>query len=163
MPEIYIKHLTVDEDAIDIHQHVNNQEYLRWMQEIAIEHSSAQGWPMARYLASGSSWYVKSHFIDYLRPGLLGDDIIACTWVSGMTERGSPRRTLFLRAHDQQILARAETQWIFVSLRNGRPVIIPDELRGAFAIVESEDEVMAKLDSLLRNECGIRINAENIQ
>ena len=163
MPEIYIKHLTVDDDAIDIHQHVNNQEYLRWMQEIAIEHSSAQGWPMARYLASGASWYVKSHFIDYLRPGLLGDDIIACTWVSGMSERSSPRRTLFLRARDHQILARAETQWIFVNLKNGRPLIIPDDLRTAFDIVESEDEVMKKLGSLLRNESDILLAPENPQ
>lgn len=149
MPDIYVKHLTVDESTIDIHQHVNNQEYLRWMQEIAIEHSSAQGWPMERYLQSGSSWYVKSHFIDYLSPGLLGDDIIACTWVSGMSERSSPRRTLFVRAQDRQVLARAETQWIFVSLRNGRPLSIPAELRSAFAIVESEDEVLKKLDAIL--------------
>ncbi len=149
MPDIYLKHLTVDERAIDVHQHVNNQEYLRWMQEIAIEHSAAQGWPMARYLAGGSSWYVKSHFIDYLRPGVLGDEIIACTWVSGLTERSSPRRTLFLRVRDRQILARAETQWIFVSLDSGRPLLIPDALRSAFAIIESEDEVMKQLAFLL--------------
>ncbi len=152
MPEIHIKHITVDNDAIDIHQHVNNQEYLRWMQEIAIEHSSAQGWPMARYLENGASWYVKSHFIDYLRPALLGDEIIACTWVTGITERSSPRSTLFLRAKDHQILARAETQWIFVSLSNGRPVTIPDELRQAFDIVASEDEALTKLGALMRDE-----------
>jgi len=152
VPEIHIKHITVDNDAIDIHQHVNNQEYLRWMQEIAIEHSSAQGWPMARYLENGASWYVKSHFIDYLRPALLGDEIIACTWVTGITERSSPRSTLFLRAKDHQILARAETQWIFVSLSNGRPVTIPDELRQAFDIVASEDEALTKLGALMRDE-----------
>ena len=84
-------------DAIDIHGHVNNQEYLRWMEEIAIEHSTAQGWPMERYLNSGASWYVRSHFIEYLRPALLGDEIAVCTWVAAMTERESPRRTLFLR------------------------------------------------------------------
>ena len=149
MPEIHIKHITVDNETIDIHQHVNNQEYLRWMQEIAIEHSSAQGWPMARYLENGASWYVKSHFIDYLRPALLGDEIIACTWVSGITERSSPRSTVFLRAKDHQILARAETQWIFVSLSNGRPVTIPDELRQAFDIISSEDEALLKVAALM--------------
>ena len=41
MPEIHIKRFRVENDAIDVHQHVNNQEYLRWMQEIAIEHSTA--------------------------------------------------------------------------------------------------------------------------
>ena len=56
MPRIYIKQLSIGEAAIDAHRHVNNQEYLRWMEEIAIEHSTAQGWPMERYLKSGASW-----------------------------------------------------------------------------------------------------------
>ena len=150
MPEIHIKRFQVENDAIDVHRHVNNQEYLRLMQEVAIEHSTAQGWPMARYLECGSSWYVKSHFIDYLRPALLGEEIIIATWVSGMFERNSPRQTLFLRASDRQILARAETQWIFVSLRNGRPVAIPDDLRCAFDIVETESEAFARLESSLK-------------
>ncbi len=148
MPRIYTKQLRVDEEAIDVHQHVNNQEFLRWMQEIAIEHSTAQGWSMERYLQSGASWYVRSHFIEYLRPALLGDDLLVCTWISDMQERSSPRQTLFLRASDRQILARAETQWIFVNLRNGRPIPIPEELRSAFEIVESEDEVLRALDRL---------------
>ena len=79
MPAVHIKSLRVSEEAIDIHNHVNNQEYLRWMQEIAIEHSCLQGWPMARYLEQGASWYVKSHLIEYLRPALLGEDILICT------------------------------------------------------------------------------------
>jgi len=150
MPEIHIKRFKVNQDAIDVHQHVNNQEYLRWMQEVAIEHSTAQGWPMARYLTLGSSWYVKSHFIDYLRPALLGDEIIIATWVSGMFERNSPRQTLFLRGSDRQILARAETQWIFVKLQHGRPVVIPDELRRAFDIIDSETDAIARLEAALK-------------
>lgn len=154
MPEIHIKRFRVESDAIDVHQHVNNQEYLRWMQDVAIEHSTAQGWPMARYLERGSSWYVKSHFIDYLRPALLGDEIIIATWVSGMFERNSPRQTLFLRASDRQIIARAETQWIFVSLRNGRPIAIPDDLRSAFDIVETEADAFARIEPELTRPNG---------
>ena len=61
------------ESALDANGHVNNQEYLRWMEEAAIEHSAAQGWPLERYLSCGLSWYVRSHLIEYLRPALLGD------------------------------------------------------------------------------------------
>ena len=144
----------VDADSIDIHRHVNNQEYLRWMQDVAIEHSTRLGWPMGRYLEIGASWYVKSHFIDYLRPALLGDEIIIATWVSGMFERNSPRQTLFLRASDRQIIARAETQWIFVSLRNGRPIAIPDDLRSAFDIVETEADAFARIEPELTRPNG---------
>ena len=145
MPEIHTKRIVVDADSIDIHRHVNNQEYLRWMQDIAIEHSTLQGWPMERYLDAGASWYVKSHFIDYVRPATLGDTLLACTWVAGMGERSSPRRTLFLQEDTHQIVARAETQWIFVSLKNGRPLAIPDAVRNAFAVVDSEETVLAAL------------------
>ena len=131
------------EGSIDVMGHVNNQEYLRWMEEIAIEHSSAQGWPMERYLNSGASWYVRSHFIEYLRPALLGDEIAVCTWVATMTARDSARRTVFLRnASRRQILARAETLWTFVDMRRGRSIEIPDEVRSAFEILEPEEEAL---------------------
>lgn len=145
MPEVHTKRIVVDAESIDIHRHVNNQEYLRWMQDVAIEHSTHLGWPMARYLETGASWYVKSHFIEYLRPALLGDALLACTWVAGMSERSSPRHTLFLREDSHEIVARAETQWIFVSLRNGRPLAIPDAVRTAFPVVASEAAALARI------------------
>ena len=147
MPEVHRKRITVGVDSIDAHQHVNNQEYLRWMQELAIEHSTALGWPLERYLASGASWYVKTHFIDYLRPAELGDTLLACTWVSAMDERSSPRHTLFLRESDQQIVARAETLWIYVSLKTGRPLRIADDVRAAFPLVASEATALAHLQT----------------
>ena len=148
MPEVHRKRITVGVDSIDAHGHVNNQEYLRWMQELAIEHSTALGWPFERYLASGASWYVKSHFIDYLRPAQLGDTLLACTWVSAMDERSSPRHTLFLRESDRQIVARAETLWIYVSLKTGRPLRIADDVRAAFPLVASEAAALARLKTL---------------
>jgi len=143
MPRIYTKHFCVGADAIDLHGHVNNQEYLRWMEEIAIEHSAAQGWPMPRYLDAGASWYVRSHTIEYLRPAVLNDEIAVYTWIAGLSERQSPRRTLFVRGGERrQILVKAETMWTFVNLATGRSIPIRDDVRAAFDIVESEDEVL---------------------
>jgi len=145
MPRIHLKPLVVGSEAIDVHRHVNNQEYLRWMQEVAIEHSTAQGWPMVRYLEISASWYVRSHLIEYLRPAMLGDEIRVCTWVASMARRNSLRRTLFLRDADHAIVAQAETQWIFVDLKNGRPLPIPDDVRNAFDAIESADEVLREI------------------
>ncbi len=96
MPRICVKQLSVGENAIDAHGHVNNQDYLRWMEEIAIEHSTAQGWPMERYLKSGASWFVRSHSIEYLRPALLWRRRDRGLHL-GIGDGGpkSPRRTLF--------------------------------------------------------------------
>jgi acyl-CoA thioester hydrolase len=152
VPKIYLKRLKVEANAIDIHGHVNNQEYLRWMEEIAIEHSSAQGWPMERYLKSGISWYVRSHFIEYLRPALLDEEISVFTWIAGMGERESRRCTLFLRNGSRhKILSRAETHWTFVDVQRGRAIPIPEEVRSAFEIVTSENGVLQEASRLLRD------------
>lgn len=145
MPRIHRRSLCVGEDAIDVHRHVNNQEYLRWMQEVAIEHSTLQGWSMERYLDSGASWYVRSHFVEYLRPALLGDELLVCTWVAEMAARNSLRRTVFLRPADHALVARAETRWIFVDLKAGRPLTIPPEVRAAFEILAEESAVLAEI------------------
>lgn len=142
MPRIYKKDILVGDEAIDAHRHVNNQEFLRWMEEVAIEHSSAQGWPMQRYLDAGASWYVRSHTIEYLRPAMPRDEIAVFTWIAGLGERTSPRRTVFVRRGERpHILARAETLWTFVNLATGRSIPIHENVRSAFEVVESEDEV----------------------
>ena len=139
MPRSTVKRLRVGEDAIDVHGHVNNQEYLRWMEEIAIEHSTAQGWPMERYLNSGASWYVRSHFVEYLRPALLGDEI-GNSDLGGSHDRAgvaAPHLVSANAGHRRQVLARAETQWTFVDILRGRAVPIPGEVRSAFEIVRN--------------------------
>jgi len=62
-----------------------------------------------------------------------------------MGERSSPRRYLFARDGDDHIVARAETQWVYVDLASGRPLRIPAELGTAFTILPSEDEVVREL------------------
>lgn len=145
MPRIYTSRITVTEDAIDVNQHVNNLAYLRWMQDVATEHSAAQGWDFERYVASGAGWFVRSHFIEYLHPAFLGDVINLHTWVHAMAPRSSPRRYCFVRERDGEIMARAETQWVFVNFKSGRPTRIPDEVSSAFSIVPEDDPELQAL------------------
>ena len=143
MARIYSHRFNVPADAIDVNRHANNIEYLRWMQDVAMAHSAAVGWPMERYLKERCSWVIRSHFIEYLRPALLDDPINLLTWVADMGERSSQRKYLFWRERDRHVIARAETSWVFVDIRAGLPRPISDGVREAFAIVTDEAEVMA--------------------
>ncbi len=145
MPRIFVHTFTVTDDAIDELGHVNNLAYLRWMQEVALQHSAANGWPFERYQRVGAAWVVRSHTIEYLRPSFAGDAITVLTWVADFRRRGSPRRYLFQRAADRQVLAESETFWVFVDMRTGRPVPLPDELRTAFEIVPQDDPELMSL------------------
>lgn len=142
MPRIFAHRFQVPEEAIDELGHVNNLKYLGWMQDGAIAHSTAQGWPLERYVEIGQSWVVQSHFIKYVRPAFAGEMITLYTWIAGFGRRHSPRKYLFWRAADQQILAEAETMWVFVDLKSGHPLHLPEAVRTAFEIVEDPDEIL---------------------
>jgi acyl-CoA thioester hydrolase len=142
MREIYSMHVDVPPDAIDANRHLNNQVYLKWMQEAAVAHSADLGWPMERYFRTGATWVVRSHFVEYLRPAFEGDELHVHTWVDGLEERRSLRRYLFRRERDRAVVARAETMWVFVDLEKGRPRRIPAELREDLPIVEGGERAV---------------------
>lgn len=142
---LYSKRFEVPPDAIDVNRHVNNLAYVRWMQDLAIEHSASAGWPMERYLELGAGWVVRSHFIEYLRPAFAGDLLGAHTWVAAFDQRATPRRYLFVRESSRQVVAQAETRWVFVDLATGRRRSLPEELTDAFDVIQDEKEVRVEL------------------
>lgn len=129
---------SIPEHAIDELGHVSNLKYLTWMQDIAIQHSAARGWPVERYLENGAVWLVRSHFITYFRPACAGETITLWTWVAEFRQRSSSRRYLVRRTNDQRVLVEADTVWVYVDRESGRPRKIPDELRVAFEVVSLE-------------------------
>ena len=139
MPRIFVRNFLVPADAIDGMGHVNNLEYVRWMQDVAIEHSAARGWPIERYQRTRTAWVVRKHTIEYVRPAFTGDAVSLFTWVAGYRQSSSQRRYLFWRASDQQPLVRAETLWVFVDAESGRARPIPTELAADFEIASDEE------------------------
>jgi acyl-CoA thioester hydrolase len=144
---VYVHRFDVPPDAIDVNGHVNNLAYLRWMQDIATAHSSACGWPLLRYLETRTSWVVRSHHIEYERPAFAGESLTALTWIRAFGARSSPRRYAFWRASDRALLAKAETMWVFVDGRLGKPARIPEDFRSAFELVPDEKAVLQALDA----------------
>lgn len=139
MDGIYTLRFPVPPTAIDANDHVNNIAYLQWMQDVAIGHTVAMGWPPGRYFELGAAWVARSHFIEYLRPAFLGDAVALHTWIESMNRRRCPRHYAFLRERDGVLLARAKTEWVYVDLKTGRPATIPGEMVQAFPVVAMED------------------------
>ena len=69
---------TVKPAHIDELNHVNNVVYLQWIQDIANLHWTQlkSGLDTTAYV-----WVVIRHEIDYIGQALLGDTIVAKTWV----------------------------------------------------------------------------------
>jgi len=140
MPAVFDYSHTVDDAEIDGQGHVNNLAYLKWMQDAAIAHSSVQGWPAERYFEIGAGWVVRSHHIDYLQPAFAGQQIVVRTWVSSFKKIQSLRKYKIIRSPDEDLLAVAETNWVFVGLEHQVPRRVPEELKGSFELVPTESE-----------------------
>ncbi len=134
--------IMVREEDIDELGHVNNVVYLRWVQEAATAH-----W---RVLASEDErarllWVVIRHEIDYKRPAMPGDEIVARTWVGEADGLAFERHTEILRAGDrrnkEKLLARARTLWCPVDAKTMRPVEPGPEVRARFS-TKSKDPLL---------------------
>ena len=142
---VHAHRFAVGPESIDGNGHVNNLEYLRWMQEVAIAHSAAAGWPMERYAAEGSAWVVRKHAIEYVRPAFEGERLIALTWVEGFRAHVSPRGYLFWRERDRVVIAMSQTLWVYVDAASGRPAKVPAAFRERFDLVAGESAVLDAL------------------
>ncbi|MCK5586260.1 acyl-CoA thioesterase [Candidatus Bipolaricaulota bacterium] len=136
---IFRHEFTVPETAIDGNGHVNNVAYVRWMIDVAVGHFRASGAASAMH-DIGASWVVRSHRIEYLRPAFAGDQVRASTWIVNFSRVRSLRRYKFVRLSDGAVLAKGETDWVFVNAASGRPCSIPKEIKAAFVLVPDERE-----------------------
>jgi acyl-CoA thioester hydrolase len=149
VPRIFHKPLVVGAESIDAVGHVNNREYLRWMEDIAVEHSAARGWPMQRYFDAGTAWVASTHFLEYLRPAFEGDPLDVYTWIAAWDRRTCVRRYAVLR--QRKLVARGETLWTFVEIAAGRACDLPAAVSEAFEVVGDDDDELKAL-GLARRE-----------
>ena len=141
----FLQPLRVPASAIDMNGHANNVEVVRWLQDVAMAHSAARGWPLQRYAQQGSTWVVRSHFVEYLRPAMQDDDLLLATWIARFDKNLSPRKTLVWRPRDRKLLARAETTWVFVDAVSGRARDIPQDFIDAFDAADEERPALQAL------------------
>jgi acyl-CoA thioester hydrolase len=125
---------------IDELGHVSNVTYVRWVQEVAREHSASVGLTRDAYVENtGGVFVVSKHEIDYLEPALEGDEIALVTYITTWRAASSERYTRIERKVDGALLARARTLWAFVRVSNGKPKRIPPEVASAFGIAHRSE------------------------
>jgi acyl-CoA thioester hydrolase len=121
--------LTARPEDIDELGHVNNTVYLRWVQEAAVAHWQAVAPADA---IAGLVWVVTRHEIDYRRPTLVGETLVATTWV------GSPKGARFDRfveitGSDGTLRCAAHTDWALLDADSRRLLRVTPELAALFA------------------------------
>ncbi|WP_355659521.1 acyl-CoA thioesterase [Halomonas salifodinae] len=141
LPEPFILELEVEAAAIDEYGHVNNAEYLRWIERVSWAHSAALGLTLDDYRSLDRGMAVHRHEIDYLAPAFAGERLALATWIVDCDGRLTlTRRFQLRRPADDCTLLRARTRFACIALSSGRPRRLPAAFReryGAALVCET--------------------------
>jgi acyl-CoA thioester hydrolase len=102
------------------------------MQQAGIEAAAAVGYSDEMHFTLNRSWIPRITTIDYLQPVRYGENLEVKTWVDGVRRVQSRRRYEFRKEGNDDLIANAFTDWVFVDLETGSPVTIPVEVMSAF-------------------------------
>ena len=121
--QIFETSYSVMSSHIDELNHVNNVVYLEWIQDIANLH-----WTQLKKEVDTSAyvWVVIRHETDYIGQALLGEEIIAKTWVGKTGGIRSIRHVEFYK--NNKPIVKAQTTFCLVTAKTFKPTRITDQI-----------------------------------
>ena len=134
MPLTHTRLFRVRYYECDLCGNMHGANYLRYMQEAALDASAAVGYDKARYDAMEHFWLIMQTGITYLRPLQFNDTVIVKTWVSDFRRATSRRRYEFRIAESDELAAEGFSDWVYLDGNSLRPVRVPPEMVDAFTM-----------------------------
>jgi len=116
-------------EHLDDQNHVNNVMYVKFMQDIAIQHWTSIAPPA---LNDEIVWVVKRHEIDYHAPAFLKDELLLKTHTGAATAVTWDRHYEIIRLSDNKRLITAKSCWVMLDKKTGRPRRIDDSIKAVF-------------------------------
>ena len=125
-------HRRVELHDLDALQHVNNSNYVSYLEQAALDALAAVGWDLPAQIAAGGRLAVVSHDLEYLDAALYGETIAITTWLTAVDAEIVERHTHLHRgdAYRPLLHARSRYQWIDAT----GPTGLPAALRGALRV-----------------------------
>jgi acyl-CoA thioester hydrolase len=124
----YTENFTPQPGDIDELEHVNNAVWVRWIQEIAVNHWRAVAAPEH---VDAFFWVVVRHEVDYMGNMGPGETAEGRTWV-GDAPKGARFDRMVEFSRDGRVLVRARTTWAIVDKATGRIRRVPPEVAAPF-------------------------------
>ena len=128
---VFVMPMVVAAGDIDELGHASNIAYVRWVQDVALGHSTAVGLDLDAYRRLGGVFVVRRQEIDYLRSVLRGYRLELRTRVDKVMAAKCLRATE-IATEEGVVVARALTTWGWIDTATGRPSRIPAPVREAF-------------------------------
>lgn len=116
---IHEKEIIITAEFIDQNNHVNNVQYVRWVEMMAAEH-----WDLLKHKSkhSGNIWFLVDHHIQYKKQVYLGDTLLLRTYPENPEGIRQPRKVEFYK--DGELVVDSRTKWIMMNPENQKIVRI---------------------------------------
>ena len=135
MYSIFESEIAIRPDDIDLNNHVHNTKYLDYVLAARFD-QMIKNYKMTfkDFEALGYGWVVSDTFIEYKRALTLYDKILVRTQMG--TVNGAQCKVNFwiVKKENNKIAAQGYLTYTMVSLKNGRPVRIPEEIITKYSI-----------------------------
>ena len=119
--------IAIEPDDIDFMGHVNNANYLTWVQDAVVAHweKIAPSEAVATHL-----WVALKHEITYRKPAFLDDDVIAEVLLEKVHGARAFYSTVIRRGED--VLAEVQSSWCCIDADTLRPMRIAKDIAANF-------------------------------
>lgn len=119
----------VQQEHLDENDHVNNVQYLQWVQDVAKAHWEKEAEP--QWLEQ-FAWVALNHFIAYKKPAFVGDQLILKTYIDHFNGVKSNRKVEITNKATGIIICQCQTEWCMLDKKTGRPARITAEMEMSF-------------------------------
>jgi len=121
--------ITAGAGDIDELGHVNNAVWVKWIQDVAVAHWSADA-PQAHQ--DVYFWVVTRHEIDYRGNVSAGETVTAETWIEAPPKGARFDRHMRFIGPDGGVKVEAKTTWAMVERASGRVARVPPDVAAPF-------------------------------
>lgn len=106
---IHEKEILITEEFIDFNNHVNNVQYVNWVEMMAAEH-----WDLRKHKSvhKNEIWFLHEHNIQYKKQVFLGDTLLMRTYPMKPVGVKQPRKVEFYK--HGELVVDSLTHWILL-------------------------------------------------
>lgn len=127
--------LSVRPDDIDMNDHVHNSRYLDYVLAARYDQMKrCYKMSMDEFLSLGLTWVVKTCFIEFRRPLVLGDTIVVRTAIQEVGETGARVGFQIVKKQTDKLAADGYFEYSMISLTTGRLEKIPQTIIQRYSI-----------------------------
>jgi YbgC/YbaW family acyl-CoA thioester hydrolase len=150
-------------DECDAYGRLRPAHFVRYMQEAAFDASASVGFDFYRYLEMGRAWLAYETEVEFLAPVRYRESLAITTWIGDWRRVRSLRLYELRRVGTDELVARAQTDWVFLDTTSMQPTQITPEMVAAYSDPNApQAPPRRRFAALTPPETGVFVHQERV-